>query len=102
MNLGQWQYSIINMKSIFLTIVILVYDATVKSDVVNNSKAATTNVVNHEFCSSCLSEEENEWKDTLEEVQVYAELKNDPHADFPSSFTICSSVMEVDKHSSTC
>ena len=57
------------------------------------SKADKTYVVNHEFCSSCLSEEENENKETLEELHTYAELKNDPRADLPSSFTICSNVM---------
>ena len=52
-----------------------------------------TYVVNHEFCSSCLSEEENEWKETLEEVHTYAQLKKDHRADLPSSFTVCSGAM---------
>ena len=48
----------------------------------------TTYVVNYEPC-----EEDYKGKGTLEEVHTYAELKNDPRDDLPSSFTICSSVM---------
>ena len=90
------------MKSTFLTIVVLVFDMTVSADEETRiskiehrsiAKASTTYVVKLEFCSSCLSEEENEWKETLGEVHTYAELKSDPLAHLPSSFTICSSVM---------
>ena len=93
------------MKSTLLTIVLLVF-VTVKADTVKHTggsskiepqsieKAANTSyVVNHEFCYSCLSEEENEEKESLEEVPTYAQLERDPRADLPSSFTICSSVM---------
>ena len=94
------------MKFIFLGIVFLAFHATVsafgnwnleirssKIEPASISKAAKTYVVNHEFCSSCLSEEENENKEALEDLHTYAELKNDPRADLPSSFTICSSAM---------
>ena len=89
------------MKSIFLSTFFLLFGTTVSTDEVKNLERSsqvghgqtTTYVVNHEFCSSCLSEEDKENKTTLEEVHTYAELKNDPRADLPSSFTICSSVM---------
>ena len=89
------------MKTTFLTIICLVYEKTVNADKVRSSKiehrsiakAANVNVVNHEFCSSCLSEEDKEGKENLKDVHTYAELKSDPRADLPSSFTICSSVM---------
>ena len=98
-------------KSTFLTIVFLVIDTAVNTDKVKNlersskikdqsrtparsiAKTDSTYVVNHEFCFICLSAEDLEEKDTLEEVHTYARLKNDPRADLPSSFTICSSVM---------
>ena len=106
------------MKFTLLTIVLLVF-ITVNADTVKHTggsskiepqsieKAANTSyVVNHEFCYSCLSEEENEEKESLEEVPTYAQLERDPLADLPSSFTICSSVMttygEVNRCSSTC
>ena len=94
------------MKFTFLAIVFLAFHAAVnvfeswnlelrssKIESGSISKEANTYVVNHEFCSSCLSKEENEKKETLEEVHTYAELKNNPRADLPSSFTICSSTM---------
>ena len=88
------------MESTFLTIVFLLFDTTVNADQGENSqrnssmaKAATAYVVNLEFCSSCLSEEDKEYKETVGEVHTYAALKNDLRADLPSSFTICSSVM---------
>ena len=91
-----------NIKSIFQITFVILCDTTVNADEANNlgkssrstSKPAnTTYVVNLELCSSCLSEEEKEVKETFEEVPTYAELKLDPLADLPSLFTICSSVM---------
>ena len=91
--------------STFLTIVLIVFGSTINADEVKNlgrssrieptiiAKSATAHVVNHEFCYSCHPEDEKEMKDTLEEVHTYAELKRDPRADLPSSFTICSNVM---------
>ena len=55
----------------------------------------TLSVVNLEFCQSCLSAEEKEGKETYKEVLNYAELKHDPRANLPSSFTICSSAMRT-------
>ena len=87
------------MKTAFLIIIFLVFDTTVNAgrssgiEPIIIAQAATTYVVNLEFCSSCLSEEDKKEKDTLGEVHTYAELQNDPRADLPSSFTICSSVM---------
>ena len=60
----------------------------------SSSNRASTYVINHEFCSSCLSEEDQRaTKGTLGEVHTYAQLENDPRASLPSSFTICSAVM---------
>ena len=56
------------------------------------SKVASAYVVNHEYCFSCIITEEHQ-VETLDEIRSYAELKSDPRADLPSSFTICSSVM---------
>ena len=68
------------MKTILLTIVCLFYDKTVNADKVkvrsskivrrSSAKAANINVVNHEICFSCLSEEEKEWKANLEDVHL--------------------------------
>ena len=54
---------------------------------------ATLNVVNHVFCQSCLRDRVQEDQNTLKEIHTYAELKHDPHASLPSSFTICSTSM---------
>ena len=54
---------------------------------------AKTYTINYEFCLSCLSSEEKEGRDTLEEVYAYALLKKDPTGSLPPSFTICSSSM---------
>ena len=51
----------------------------------------STNVVNLD-----LSAEEKVGKKTLEEVHAYAELKHDPRASFPDSFTVCSIIMATD------
>ena len=52
-----------------------------------------TDVVSNTFCESSLSAEEKTGKKTLEEVHTYAELKHDPRASLPDSFTICSTIM---------
>ena len=54
---------------------------------------ATTDVISHVFCQSCLSERVQEDQKTLREVHTYAELKHDPRASLPPVFTICSSIM---------
>ena len=52
-----------------------------------------TDVVSHTFCDSSLDAEDKMAKQTLEEVHTYAELKHDPRASLPDSFTICSTIM---------
>ena len=59
----------------------------------DNGKESYTNIISHTFCKSCLSEDDQEDKNTLNEVHTYAELKHDPYASLPYSFTICSAVM---------
>ena len=44
-------------------------------------------VINHDFCFSCRG------KVSLKDVDTYSELKYDPRASLPSSFTICVSVL---------
>ena len=50
-------------------------------------------VVSHAFCESSVADEDNVGKKTLEEVHTYAELKNDPRASLPDSFSIYSTIM---------
>ena len=45
-------------------------------------------VVNHDLCFSCPGE-----FSSLKDVDTYSELKYDPRASLPSSFTICVSVL---------
>ena len=45
------------------------------------------------FCESSLPAEDTMPKKTLEEIHTYAELKHDPRASLPDSFTVCSTVM---------
>ena len=56
------------------------------------TKNTFTDVVNNAFCESNLSPEDKMGKKTLEEVHSYAELKHDPRASLPDSFTVCSTV----------
>ena len=60
---------------------------------VSRTRPTRTNVVNHAYCDSSLSEEDKTSKKTLEEVHTYAELKHDPRASLPDTFTICSAIM---------
>ena len=96
------------MKSSFLSIIffVLVLETTVNAEKLKNSRNSSkdvklnnaksrTSVINHEFSQSFLSEEDVEEKVTLQEVHTYAELKKDPRADLPPSFTICSRVMST-------
>ena len=55
-----------------------------------------TSVVNLDFCSSDLPAKDKVGKKTLEEVHTYAELKHDPCASLPHSFTVCSTIMATD------
>ena len=56
----------------------------------------STDVVNLSFCLLDLTAEDAMPKKTLEEVHTYAELKHDPHASLPDSFTVCSTIMSTD------
>ena len=60
---------------------------------VSRTRTTRTNVVSHAYCDSSLSEEDKMDQKTLEEVHTYAELKHDPRASLPDSFTICSAIM---------
>ena len=57
------------------------------------SQRTSTNVVSQAFCESTLPAEDKMSKKTLKEIHSYAELKHDPRASLPDSFTICSSIM---------
>ena len=52
-----------------------------------------TNVITLSFCESMLPAKDRMGKKTLEEVHSYAQLKLDPTAALPQSFTICSTIM---------
>ena len=52
-----------------------------------------THVVSLLFCESNLLPADKMGKKTLEDVHTYAELKDDPRASFPESFTVCSTIM---------
>ena len=56
-------------------------------------KRQTTDVVNIAFCEANLPAGDKMGKKTLEEVHSYAELKHDPRASLPESFTVCSTIM---------
>ena len=50
----------------------------------------TTKIISHVFCDACNGIQLNP---TLTDVHTYVELKHDPKASLPASFTICSSAM---------
>ena len=52
-----------------------------------------TKVFSHIPCELSLAEEDKIGKKTLDEIHTFAELKNDPRASFPDSFTVCSSMI---------
>ena len=54
---------------------------------------ANSYVVSHLFCESSLDGKDRTGQKTLEEVHTYSELKHDPRASLPDSFTICSTIM---------
>ena len=60
---------------------------------VNVEKAKTTEVVSHAFVESSLTADEKMTKKTVDELHTFAELKHDPRAMLPESFTICSTVV---------
>ena len=56
-------------------------------------RTSFTDVVSIAFCEADLPPEDKMGKQTLEEVHSYAELKYDPRASLPDSFTVCSTIM---------
>ena len=60
---------------------------------ISGAVADETNMVSLAFCESGLPAEDKMVKKTLEELHTYAELKDDPRASLPDSFTVCSSTM---------
>ena len=54
---------------------------------------ANSYVVSQQFCESSLAGEGRIGHKTLEEVHTYSELKHDPRASLPDSFTVCSTIM---------
>ena len=58
-----------------------------------SSNERTKEVISLTFCESNLPAEDKMGKKTLEEVHTYAELKHDPRASLPNSFTVCSTIM---------
>ena len=58
-----------------------------------SSNETLNDVVSLAFCESKLSPEDNMGKETLEDLHTFAELKHDPTASLPDSFTICSTIM---------
>ena len=52
-----------------------------------------TKVFSHIPCESSLAEEDKIGKKRLDEIHTFAELKHDPRASLPDSFTVCSTMM---------
>ena len=84
------------MKQFYELLCVIMLTAKASSNgipVMRNPGAVTdTNVVGHSFCESSISAEDKMTKKRLEEVYGYAELKLDPRASLPDSFTICSTI----------
>ena len=55
--------------------------------------SATLDVINHDHCPSCPQK-----VSSLKDVHTYSELKYDPRASLPSSFTFCVSVLVTTKN----
>ena len=64
-----------------------------KNEETIRERPSEIDIINHEFCYSCLDERNQERKESLREVHSYAELATSPKNPLPPSFTICSSVM---------
>ena len=82
-----------NMEDFYGLLHVLMLSAIMNSNGITMSQRTSTNVVSQTFCDSTLPAEENMSKKTLKEIHTYAELKHDPRASLPDSFTICSSIM---------
>ena len=82
------------MKQFYEVFCVVILSAIVgSSEIPVSRKIIRTNVINHAYCDSSLSEEDKKDKKSLGEVHTYAELKHDPKASLPDSFTICSAIM---------
>ena len=84
--------TIFNSESIRMKRFCEVFSVVILSEIASSS-GISTNVVSHAFCESNLSEDDKMDKKTLDEVHTFAELKHDPRASLPDSFTICSAIM---------
>ena len=82
-----------NMEDFYGLLHVLMLSAIMNSNGITMSQRTSTNVVSQAFCESTLPAEDNMSKKTLKEIHTYAELKHDPRASLPDSFTICSSIM---------
>ena len=71
--------------------VVLLFSAKVRSN--KDPVSRSTSVVSLDFCESSLSAKDKINKSTLEKIHTYAELKHDPQATLPDSFSICSTIM---------
>ena len=78
-----------------LCLILLLAEASSKEiSMLQGTRAMTkTNVISLTFCESSLPAEDKMGKKMLEEVHTYAELKHDPRASLPDSFTVCSTIM---------
>ena len=83
------------MKQCFEMFCMVLLAAPARSNEVPESQEtrSVTSVVSQAFCESTLPAEDKGAKKTLEEVHTYAELKHDPRASLPDSFTVCSSIL---------
>ena len=62
----------------------------------SSNETFNTHIVNLAFCESNLLPTDKMGKETLEDLHTYAELKDDPRASLPDSFTVCSNIMITD------
>ena len=87
-------------ESLFIFLLSAVASVIVTDSIDNTQQRSSfTEVVNHAFCESSLPTADKMGKNTLEEVHTYAELKHDPRASLPDSFTVCSNMMITNCHS---
>ena len=64
-----------------------------KNEETLRQRPSETEIINFEFCYSCLDEKNQERKESLRELHSYVELEISSKDPLPPSFTICSSVM---------
>ena len=59
----------------------------------SSNEILNTHVISLSFCESSLPPMDKMGKENLKDLHTYAELKYDPHANLPDSFTICSNIL---------